>query len=316
MCAAGRSTSGDPRRASPYDRWENIVKFWAAAAFLETEQLIDLAPAVEAAGYHGIAVADHVFFARDMVSKYPYTPDGAPFWDESTPWPDPWVTIAAIAAVTSTLRFTTNVYIAPARDLFTVAKQVSTAAVISRGRVSAGLAPGWCAEEFAQLGQDFTTRGRRLNEMIPALRTLWGGGMVEHHGEFYDFGPLRIAPVPAEPVPVLVGGDSEAALRRAARLGDGWVGTAYDVAGAEAIVARMHQHLKDAGRTADGFEIVIALTCPPDVDTYRRFEDLGVTGIMCAPWAAQIHGVKRQGSDLESKIAALEAFAERIVSKV
>jgi probable F420-dependent oxidoreductase len=292
------------------------VKFWTAAAFLETEQLIDLAPAVEAAGYHGITVSDHIFFAPDMVSKYPYTPDGAPFWDESTAWPDPWVTIAAMAAVTRRLEFTTNIYVAPARDLFTVAKQVSTASVVSRGRVSLGAAPGWCAEEYAQTGQDFASRGRRLNEMIPALRALWGGGMVEHHGEFYDFGPLRIEPVPAAPVPVLIGGDSEVALRRAARLGDGWLGNAYDEAGAEAVVARMHHHLKEAGRSADGFEMIIALTCAPSVDTYRRFEDLGVTGLVCAPWAARIHGVRREGSDLATKIAALEAFAERIVSKM
>ena len=295
---------------------ENIVKFWAAAAFLETEQLIDLAPAVEAAGYHGITVSDHIFFAQDMASKYPYTADGAPFWDENTAWPDPWVAISAMAAVTKTLRFTTNIYVAPTRDLFTVAKQVSTAAVISRGRVALGAAPGWCAEEYAQLGQDFATRGRRLNEMIPALRTLWGGGMVEHHGEFYDFGPLQIAPVPAQPVPVFIGGDSDVALRRAARLGDGWVGNAYDVEDAEAMVARMHHHLKEAGRTADGFEMIIALTCAPDVGTYRRFEDMGVTGLVCAPWAAQIHGVKREGTDLETKVSALEAFAERIVSKM
>ena len=121
-----------------------------------------------------------------------------------------------MAAVTERLQFGTSVYIAPARDLFTVAKQVGTAAVLSNNRVNLGVGAGWMREEFAQTGQEYDNRGKRLDEMIPALRTLWSGGWVEHHGEHYDFGPLQIEPSPTQQVPIWCGGHSRAALKRAA----------------------------------------------------------------------------------------------------
>ena len=142
------------------------MKFWQAVAFLETEQLLEVAQAADRLGFDSITVSDHVFAPKDRKSKYPYTPTGEPLWSAETPWPDPWVLIAAMSAVTTRLKFSTNVYIAPGRDLFTVAKLVSSAAVISGGRVSLGTAAGWCQEEFELAGQDFHNRGKRLNEMM------------------------------------------------------------------------------------------------------------------------------------------------------
>jgi alkanesulfonate monooxygenase SsuD/methylene tetrahydromethanopterin reductase-like flavin-dependent oxidoreductase (luciferase family) len=182
------------------------MKFWHAVAFLETDQLLDLARAADAAGYHGVTVSDHIFYPRRFQASYPYSPDGRPTWAPDTPWPDPWALISAMAAVTERLRFTTNVYVAPARDLFTVAKLVSTAAVLSGDRVAVGAAAGWCRDEFEQTGQPFEGRGARLDEMIRALRTLWAGGWAEHRGRHYNFDPVRIAPVPSSPIPVYVGG--------------------------------------------------------------------------------------------------------------
>jgi probable F420-dependent oxidoreductase len=292
------------------------MKFWQAVAFLETDQLLDVASAADGLGYHGIAVSDHIFYPRELTSSYPYTADGVPFWSPDTPWPDPWALISAMAAVTRDLRFTTNIYVAPARDLFTVAKLVSTAAVISRGRVALGAAPGWCADEFAQTGQDFATRGRRLDEMVAALRALWSGGMVEHHGTFYDFDPVQIAPVPPAPVPVYIGGDSGPALRRAARVGDGWIGNAYDEAGAEQVLGRLHAELRAAGRDPDGFEVVIALLAPPSAELYKRFEDKGVTGLVCAPWMVAGDAMGQGGSPLPAKLAAMETFADEVIRKM
>ncbi|MFC7644316.1 LLM class flavin-dependent oxidoreductase [Streptosporangium lutulentum] len=132
------------------------------------------------------------------------------------------MTIGAMAAVTSTLRFAPNVYVAPARDLFTVAKQVSTAAVLSGDRVTFGVGVGWCKEEFVQTGQDFHTRGRRLDEMIPALRELWAGGSVEHHGTYFEYGPLSISPSP--PNPCRSSSAATARRRSAARPGSATAG--------------------------------------------------------------------------------------------
>jgi alkanesulfonate monooxygenase SsuD/methylene tetrahydromethanopterin reductase-like flavin-dependent oxidoreductase (luciferase family) len=112
-------------------------------------------------------MSDHIFYPHDLASPYPYSPDGTPIWPPETAWPDNWVTIGAMAAVTERLQFGTSVYIAPARDLFTVAKQVGTAAVLSNNRVNLGVGAGWMREEFEQTGQEYGNRGRRLDEMIP-----------------------------------------------------------------------------------------------------------------------------------------------------
>ncbi|HVT75705.1 MAG TPA: TIGR03619 family F420-dependent LLM class oxidoreductase, partial [Acidimicrobiales bacterium] len=227
------------------------------------------------------------------------------FTDES-PWPDPWVLIGAMAAVTAQVRFTTNIYVAPLRELFTVAKAVSTASVLSGGRVALGAGAGWCEEEFAQVGQPFARRGARLEEMIGALRKLWGGGWTEHHGEFYDFDALRIEPVPRAPVPVYLGGHSDAALARAARVGDGWIGNAYTPDEAEQVVGRMRKHLDAAGRTGDDFEIVIGLMARPSADLHARAEAMGVTGLLCAPWM--------MAPTLRDRVAAIDGFAQAFVS--
>jgi probable F420-dependent oxidoreductase len=281
------------------------VKFWLALSFAEPDQALALAQAADAAGYDGITVSDHLFAPQTRQSAYPYSPDGAPPFTDESPWPDPWVLISAMAAVTSRIRFTTNIYVAPARDLFTVAKAVSTAAVLSGGRVALGAGAGWCEEEFVQVGQPFARRGARLEEMVGALRSLWAGGWTEHHGEFYDFAPLRIEPVPRTPVPIYLGGHSEAALARAARVGDGWIGNAYTPDDAAAVVARMRNHLDAAGRADADFEIIIGLLARPSRDLHDEIAGLGVTGLLCAPWM--------MASSLHDRVAAIDGFAQKFL---
>ena len=255
-----------------------------AAAFASPDELFGLARAADESGWHGITVSDHISYPRRLRSPYPYSPDGRPGWQPETSWPDPWVTIGALAAITQNLHFTTNVYVAPARDMFTFAKAVSTAAVLSGERVSVGVAPGWCEEEFIVAGQDFRSRGRRLDEMIAALRQLLTGDWTQFHGDHVDFDELKISPTPARAVPVYIGGDGPRALRRAATIGDGWIGTLYRVEEAEQKVAELQGHVREAGREGDDFEIVLSLMARDSLGTFRRFEDLGVTGIIHAPW--------------------------------
>lgn len=293
------------------------MKFWQAVAFLPTEQLIEVGRVSDACGYDALALSDHVFYAENLTSPYPYTADGRPFWSPRTHWPDPWVAIGALAAVTERIRLATNVYVAPARDLFTVAKLVATAAVLSGDRVVFGIGAGWCADEFAQLGQDFASRGRRLDAMVDALRALWSGESVQVHDEFFDFDGVRIAPVPAGRVPIHVGGDSEPALRRAARLGDGWIGNRfYTAEEADEVLARLRAHRERAGRLDEDFEITLALAVEPDPAIYRRYADAGVTGVLCAPWLAAPANGRRYASKLEARIAAIEEFAENVVQRL
>ncbi|GAA0945212.1 TIGR03619 family F420-dependent LLM class oxidoreductase [Nonomuraea longicatena] len=282
------------------------MRFWLGASFVPTDQYLELAKAAERLGFDTLTLSDHLFYA-DFASPYPYSKSGRPRWDASTHWPDPWVTIAAMAAVTTTLRFSPNVYIAPARDLFTVAKQVSTAAVLSGERVTFGVGVGWCKEEFVATGQDFHTRGRRLDTMIPALRSLWTGARVELDG----LPALSISPTPEGPVPVYVGGDSDAALRRAARLGDGWLGNRiYTEEQLEPVLGRLP---KDRP-----FEVVAPLAMLPEAGAYRRMAARGVTATMAAPWwlATPEEKARHGEGTLELKLATMERFAEEVIAKM
>ncbi len=279
------------------------MRFWHALAFAPTEELVALAKATERCGYHGITISDHLFYSAAQTSAYPYSSDGSTFWTAETPWPEPWVAIAAMATVTERLQFTTNIYVGPVRDVFTVAKSVSTAAVLAQGRVALGVAAGWCEEEYQQTGQDFRTRGRRLDEMIGVLRALWTGQMVEHHGDFFDFNPLQMAPAPPSPLPIYIGGDSDAALQRAATLGDGWVGNAYDVDTAHAMLDRLAAHRRAAGRADDAFEVILGVRAQPDRELIEQFSARGVTGMLCAPWM--------RGTTPAERLQAVERFADR-----
>jgi probable F420-dependent oxidoreductase len=294
------------------------MRFHQAVTFLPIDETMHLATAADKLGYSGIYLSDHLFNPLELASRYTYSkaPDGSPFWEKETAWPDPMCLISALAATTTNLRFTTGVYIAPVRDLITVAKSVGTAAVLSHNRVTLGVGVGWCEEEYIQTGQDFRTRGKRLNEMIPALRALWKGGWVEYHGEYYDVPACQMNPSPTEPVPFVGGGDSEAAVVRATTLCDGWVNTgAAPPEQAFAQVARIKDALKRAGRENDPFSVYVAVRAYPDLDLYRRLEEAGVTDLLCAPWMA----VKAKDGDTpesvrQARLDVSEQFAEHFIA--
>ncbi|MDA8360286.1 MAG: TIGR03619 family F420-dependent LLM class oxidoreductase [Actinomycetota bacterium] len=294
------------------------MRFHQALSFLPIEQVVPLSTACDAFGYAGVYLSDHLFNPRDLDSRYTYSErqDGAPSWDKETGWPDPMCVFSALATVTHTLTFTTGVYVAPVRDLVTVAKSVGTAAVLSGDRVRLGVGVGWCREEFQQTGQDFSTRGRRLDEMITALRSLWSGGWVEHHGRYYDVPPCQMNPSPSHPVPILGGGHSEPALRRAATLCDGWIAAgAYQEEEAWAHLAELRRHLEMAGRADEHFDIYLSLAERPDVDLYRKFEEAGVSDMVCAPWMfTPVPDGASPDEVLAARIGACEWFADHFVS--
>jgi probable F420-dependent oxidoreductase len=279
---------------------------------MKPSEILPLARMLDEAGYDGMITADHLIYPRNLSSPYPDHPSGKPPWPPETAWPDCWVQIGAMAAVTSRLRFSNAVYIAPARPLLEVAKQVATAAVLSEGRVTLAVGVGWMREEYDMLGQDFTTRGKRLNEMIPALRALWGGGWVSWSGQHYQVPEMMIEPHPEAPVPIHCGGESDAALRRAARLCEGWVGYAYRWDDAVSYANKLTKLRNEYGRGSEPFDITLALLEPPSPDLYKRAEDAGITAVMCAPWM----GADLPGDDVDRYRGPIERFAEDIISKV
>lgn len=294
------------------------MQFWSGTAFMPPTDVVAVAAMLDEAGFYGIATSDHQIYPRELKSPYP-SPTGRPGWSPDTAWPDAWVLTGAMAAVTSRLRFSNAVYVAPARPLLEVAKQVATASVVSGGRVSLAAGIGWMREEYELLGQDFGTRGKRLDEMIPALRALWRGGWVSWNGTYYQVPEMMIEPHPPAPVPILCGGESDAALRRAARLGDGWVGFAYRWDDAVRYVEKLTALRCEYGRENEPFEIMLALLEQPTPDLFKRAEDVGITAVMCSPWAgladmaAGAHDTLKQDTDRYR--AAIERFAETIIAK-
>jgi len=272
----------------------------------------DLARTADGCGWHSLAVPDHVAFPENLTTRYPYSDDGRPIWSASTPWPDPWTAIAAMAAVTEHLRFFTHVYVLALRHPLLVAKQVATVAQMAGGRVALGVGVGWMKEEFDLLGLDFHTRGVRTDEAVEVLRALWRGGMAEYRGRHYSLARVQISPVPAVPVPILVGGASEAALRRAARIGDGWIAVLHSTAEIRELIAKLSALRREYGTAAKPFEIVVACNDAFDVDAYRRLGDAGVTTLCTAPWV--LYGA--DPDSLEEKQDALERFAADVIEKM
>ncbi len=295
------------------------MKFWCATAFMNTRELVHISHLLDQAGYHGLMISDHLCYPKELTSKYPYSPhpDGRPIWEPDASWPDPFVLIGAMSSVTTNLHFTTNVYIAGHRPILQVAKEVATAAVLTDGRVALGVGAGWMKEEFDLQGQDYSTRGKRLNEMIPALRELWKGGWVEWHGEYFDIPALTLEPHPPTPVPIYTGGHTDAALKRAAKYADGWIGNAYPWDQAAVHIGRLKELLAQEDRDTSQFEIICGLYAMPSVDTYRRAEEeLGITGMMCMPWAmGNVNKGDRRGLDdvAEAYKGYIDKFAEEVV---
>ncbi len=288
------------------------MQFVISLAFSDPLQLPDLCVAAEQAGFGAVALSDHVVHPERIDTPYPYTPDGAPRWPPFTPWPDPWVTIGHLAAVTTRLRFLTSIYVLPMRNPFVVAKAVGTAAVLSRGRVVLGVGAGWMREEFDLLEQPFAGRGKRMDEMLEVLRKLWAGGMVSHEGEHYAFEPLEMSPVPPGPIPVWMGGLSAPALRRAAQRGDGWISDLHTTEELGEIVSRLRALREEAGRGDEPFSVAASVMDAGDVSGYRRVAALGVTHLTTMPWI--FYGGPTD--DLDRRLEGIRRFGEDVIARM
>jgi len=286
------------------------MKFAYAATWMDLSSYVPMARAADEAGWWGCACSDHVANPKTLRSRYPYTASGDRRWEPFTPWPDPVAAIAAMAAVTERLRFFTNVYVLPLRTPFAVAKAWGTLAVLSRNRVALGVGMGWMEEEFDLMGQPFARRGKRGDEMLDVIKALWTGDWVEHHGEFYDFDALEMNPAPAEPVPIFVGGLSEAALRRAARH-DGWISDLQSSAELAEACATLRRYREEAGTAGRPFTVVGSSNDAVDVDGYRRLEEAGVDVLLTWPWVFYT-GFR---SDEQQRIDGIRRFADDVISK-
>jgi probable F420-dependent oxidoreductase len=290
------------------------MNFFQSLHGVESEQLTELAIHAESLGYSGVTFGDHLVKPATYAKEYLYADDGRPPWDPADlenwtpPYPDPWVASAALAQVTTTLRFLPYVYVLPLRHPVHVAKQVASAEVFAPGRMILGVGVGWLKEEFELLGLDFAQRGVRTDEMLEVIARLLSGRDVEYQGRMFAMPPVRMRPVPRERVPVMIGGDSEVALRRAARH-DGWLGVDYDLDTLAALIARLQEHRREAGTAARPFEIFAVLKGPLTVDRLQRMRDLGVTITQDYAWLYKGEAY----SEVRKKKDDMSRFADEII---
>ena len=292
------------------------VMFANAGPFAFPEGLENLARTAEEVGIESIWTVEHVVVPVDYRSKYPYSETGKMPGPETIPIPDPIIPLAFAAAVTKTLRLGTGVVILPQRHPLYVAKEMATLDVLSNGRAILGVGIGWLQEEFAAVGVTFKQRASRTDESIQAIRSLWKSTPEPFNGKYYKWGPVESHPKPIQHpgVPIIVGGHAEAAARRAARLGDGFFPARGEIGSLTKLLAIVREECKAVGRKPDAVEITSGIggnnaTSASDamqLDTVRRYQDLGVARLIIAPPAFDIDGVR----------AGLHRFADRVIAKL
>lgn len=276
-------------------------------------QYSPLAIAAEEAGYTSFTVPDSICYPRRSDSAYPYTENGDRGFLEDVPFIEPFTLIAAMGAVTKRLRFTTFVLKLPIRQPVLVAKSATSVAVITDNRFGFGVGLSPWPEDFVACGQDWNSRGKRMDEMIEIIRGLARGGFYEFHGKYYDIPSLKLCPVPSAPMPILIGGHSEAALRRAARLGDGWMHAGGD--DLVALITRLRQLRKEYGRDRQPFEIHAALSVDTaSIDAVRRLRDVGVTDVIVG--SRNFYDRQTDTMTLSDKIDVLRRYADTVIARL
>jgi probable F420-dependent oxidoreductase len=285
------------------------MRFSFAEAMCDPEQYAPLARAAEEAGFHAMTLPDSVAYPEVSDSKYPYTPDGDRGFLEDKPFLDPFCLASVLGAITTRLQFHTFVVKLPIRHPVLVAKQVATVAALTHDRFSFGVGLSPWPDDYRIVGVPWEGRGRRMDEMLSILRGLLRGGFFRFDGEHFALESVKICPVPARPVPLLIGGHSEAALARAAKLGDGWMHAGGDAAELARLIARLNELRREHGRAGEPFEVHVLSRDAYSRDGIRRLEDLGVTDAIVGVRNAY----ERDTMPLEKKIAAVRRLGDAIV---
>lgn len=269
-----------------------------------------LALAAEDCGFHSLAIPDSLFYPEVTESDYPYMNTQAVRQAlDGVPVLDPFVAMASMATLTTRLRFYPAVMKVPVRQPLVLAKALSSLAVISADRVSlgAGLSP-W-KEDFSYNGVDFDRRGILMDECLQIIRAAMSGEYTEFHSENYQIGRMKLSPVPQRPVPLLIGGHAKPALRRAARIGDGWISANSDYDSLKEMIGTLNTLRCEYGSDSnEDFEIHAFDMAASQPDDFERLAELGVTDACVTPWNPYDPALSA-----ESKVAAIKAFAERIL---
>lgn len=255
------------------------IAFANTGPFASQPGVVELARGAEAAGFESLWTVEHVVFPTAYQSEYPYDPSGKMAMNVDTPLPDPLMWLAFVAAATDTLRLATGILILPQRNPLVLAKELATLDDLSGGRVELGIGVGWLEEEFEAIGVPFRERGRRTDDTVAIMRKAWSANEIAHSSEFFAFENVSVNPKPARgSIPIHVGGHSDAAARRAGRLGDGF----FPGRGGDRLVELIdiaRQTAADTGRDPDALEITAGAPESMATDPRGAIEQAAAQGI-------------------------------------
>ncbi len=292
----------------------DTVRFSYAESMTDPSYYLPLARAAEEAGYDSMVVPDSICYPEVSDTTYPFNPDGTREFLEDKPFLEPFSLIPAMGAVTERIRFVTFVIKLPIRQPVLVAKQVSSTAVLTRNRLLLGVGTSPWPEDYAICGVPWERRGTRMDEEIAILRGLMAGGFFEFHGEVFDIPSIKMCPTPSASVPILIGGHHEAALRRAAVDGDGWLHGGGDPADLPGLLERLAQLRHDHGTESKPFEIHVISADAYTADGVTRLEELGVTDVIVGfRWP---YDTAQDTEALQTKVDNLRRFSDDVIAKV
>lgn len=277
------------------------------------ETILEFAKRIEGLGFDSLWVSDHVVIPRGYESRYPYNPSGRLGWDD-LPLLEPLSTLLFVAAVTERVKLGTTVLVAPMRNPVLHAKIMATLDVLSGGRFICGVGVGWLKEEFDALAMPFDHRGARMDEFLQVMKNLWTTDDNAFHGRYYQMERVAFAPRPLQQPhpPIWIGGNSDPALRRAARIGDSWHAAGSTAEQVEEALPRLHAFVRAEGR--DPADVPVTVRTPiaggEDSDAtlarLRRYKELGVTHLC----------VETGYRDMNRAYATMERLAREIRPKL
>lgn len=291
------------------------MRFTYAESLTDPKYYIPLAQAAEAVGFHAMTIADSIAYPYESDSTYPYTEDGSREFLDGKEIIEAFVLASALCAATTTLKFNMFVLKLPIRPPALVAKQASSVAAMFDNRLGLGVGTSPWREDYELFNVPFAKRGKRMDECIAIVKGLTTGEYFEFHGEFYDIPKTKMSPAPTKPIPILIGGHADVALRRAAR-NDGWMHGGGDLGDNDVLdryIKRLKELRDEEGRTGP-FEIHAMSLDAYKPDGIKRLEDRGVTDIMVGFRIPYILGPDTE--PLENKIRSIEKYAEKVISKV
>lgn len=276
------------------------MKFGVMLGRLNPAFHLEVTLEAERLGFESVWLPEHLVFPIDMVGS-PHPGQNTPPVPPETPLFDCFAYLSFLAGKTSKIRLGSNVYLLGLRHPFVAARAIQTFDLVSGGRAEIGIGAGWLRQEWTAAGLDPRTRGRRLDEALALCKRLWTEETVEHRGEFYEFAAVKFEPKPVQKPhpPIHVGGEADAALRRSARSGDGWMGMVHDFDSAAKSIATLRRFTEEAGRDFDDIEVSLGgrVRSAEDVE---RWAALGVDRLMVVPWKRSpeaLEGLRRFAGD-------------------